>query len=160
LRRRAEHAPKPALELPRAAGRLNTMTSELQSNLAVLVLAQTVDAVIYADAEGVIRLWNPAAEKIFGFSSDDAIGASLDLIIPERLRAAHWRGYRTAVTSGTTRLAGRAALTKGLHKSGRHVYVEMSFSVVKDSSNHVIGSVAIARDVTDKHVKAREASAG
>jgi PAS domain S-box-containing protein len=64
------------------------------------------------------------------------------------------------VSSGKTRLGGRATLTKGLHKSGRSVYVEMSFSVVKDGAERVVGSVAIARDVTDKHVKAQEAIAG
>jgi PAS domain S-box len=115
--------------------------------------------VIYADAEGVIRLWNAAAGRIFGFASDEAVGASLDLIIPERLREARWRGYRAAVRSGETRLGGRATLTKGLHKSGRSVYVEMSFSVVKDTTNHVVGSAAIARDVTDKRSKAHEATA-
>ena len=132
-------------------------SDEWQTDLAARVLAQTVDAVIYADAEGIIRLWNAAAEKIFGFAAEDAIGASLDLIIPERLREAHWRGYRAAVGSGTTRLAGRATLTKGLHKEGRSVYVEMSFSVVKDAADRVIGSVAIARDVTERQLKARAA---
>jgi PAS domain S-box-containing protein len=133
--------------------------NEQQPDLAASILAQTVDAVIYADAEGVIRLWNAAAERIFGFTSGEAVGASLDLIIPERLRNAHWTGYRAAVSSGKTRLGGRATLTKGLHKSGRSVYVEMSFSVVKDGAERVVGSVAIARDVTDKHVKAQEAIA-
>jgi PAS domain S-box-containing protein len=135
------------------------MDDEQQPNLAALIVAQTVDAVIYADTEGVIRLWNAAAEEIFGFVSEEAIGARLDLIIPERLREAHWRGYRVAVGSGKTRLGGRATLTKGLHKSGRSVYVEMSFSLVQDSADRVLGSVAIARDVTDKQVKAQKASA-
>jgi len=87
---------------------------------------------------------------------DEAVGVNLDLIVPERLREAHWRGYRAAMSSGQTRLGGRATLTKGLHKSGR------SFSVVKDTVNHIFGSVAIARDVTDRHVKAHghEAIAG
>ena len=133
---------------------------EQQPNLAALALAQCADAVIGADVDGVIRLWNAAAEQIFGFAAEDALGASLDLIIPERLRAAHWRGYRAAVGSGTTRLAGRATLTKGLHRSGRNVYVEMSFAVVKDASDRTVGSVAIARDVTDQHMKAREPAAG
>jgi PAS domain S-box-containing protein len=131
-----------------------------QPHLADWILAHTVDAVIYADAEGVIRLWNDAAQKVFGFDRDEAVGASLDLIIPERLRDAHWRGYRAAVSTGRTRLGGRATLTKGLHKSGRSVYVEMSFSVVKDTADEVIGSVAIARDVTEKQMKARAAAAG
>jgi PAS domain S-box-containing protein len=134
---------------------MESMENEQQPGIAALVLAQTVDAVIYADADGVIRLWNPAAEKIFGFTSAEAIGSSLDLIIPERLRAAHWRGFRAAMATGTTRLAGRATLTKGLHKSGTSVYVEMSFSVVKDAAHRVLGSVGIARDVTERHRNSR-----
>jgi PAS domain S-box-containing protein len=130
-----------------------------QAELVAAIVAQAVDAVVYADAEGVVRLWNAAAEKLFGFAPDEALGASLDLIIPERLREAHWRGYRAAVSSGATRLGGRATLTKALHKSGRALYVEMSFSVVKDPTGRVVGSVAIARDVTDKHLKARESIA-
>ena len=127
------------------------MANEQQPNIAALVLEQTVDAVIYADTDGVIWLWNAAAEKIFGFPRDEAVGASLDLIVPERLRQAHWRGYRAAMATGTTRLAGRATLTKGIHKSGTSVYVEMSFSVVKDAAERVLGSVAIGREVTDRH---------
>src|SRR4051794_13513919 len=135
---------------------LNAMDDQQQPHLATLIVAQTVDALIYADAQGVVRLWNVAAEQIFGFASEEAVGASLDLIIPERLREAHWRGYRAAVASGKTRLGGRATLTKGLHKSGRSVYVEMSFSLVKDSADRVLGSVAVARDATDKQQKAHK----
>jgi PAS domain S-box-containing protein len=136
------------------------MDTEQQAELAALIVAQTVDAVIHADGEGRIRLWNAAAETMFGFAATEALGASLDLIIPERLREAHWKGYRAAVSSGVTRLGGRATLTKALHKDGRSLYVEMSFSVVKDAAGRVIGSVAIARDVTDRHLKARAAIAG
>jgi len=82
------------------------MHDALPRDLAALILGQAVDAVIYADREGVIRLWNAAAEQVFGFSSEEAIGSSLDLIIPERLRDGHWKGYRAAVSSGTTRLGG------------------------------------------------------
>jgi PAS domain S-box-containing protein len=129
------------------------MHDALPRDLAALILGQAVDAVIYADREGVIRLWNAAAEQVFGFSSEEAIGSSLDLIIPERLRDGHWKGYRAAVSSGTTRLGGRATLTKGLHKRGASVYVEMSFSLVKDHANEVVGSVAIAREVSGKLAK-------
>jgi len=132
------------------------MNNEPRTNLAASIVEQTVDAVIYADAEGVIRLWNAAAAQIFGFAAAEAVGASLDLIVPERLREAHWRGYRAAVSSGETRLGGRATLTKGVHKSGRSLYVEMSFSLVKDATDRVMGSVAIARDVTDKHIKSHQ----
>jgi PAS domain S-box-containing protein len=129
------------------------------ADLAALIVEQTVDAVVYADAEGFVRLWNPAATALFGFTAEEALGASLDLIIPERLRDAHWRGFRAAVRSGATRLGGRATLTKALRKSGQSLYVEMSFSLVKDGGGRVLGSVAIARDATEKQRQAREAAA-
>jgi PAS domain S-box-containing protein len=125
--------------------------------LEALIVEQTVEAVIYADLDGLVRVWNPAAAALFGFSAEEAIGASLDLIVPERLRAAHWNGYRAAIASGRTRLGGRPTRTKGLHRDGSTRYVEMSFSLVKDGER-VIGSVAIARDVTEKHLKARQAA--
>lgn len=113
------------------------------------VLAQLPDAVIFADTSGTIRMWNRAAEVIFGFTASEANGASLDMIIPERLRAAHWRGFDAAIETGTLSLSGRATLTRALHRSGRRVYVEISFGLVKDDqSGSVLGAVAVARDVT------------
>lgn len=113
------------------------------------VLAQLPDAVIFADTSGSIRMWNRAAEVIFGFTASEANGASLDMIIPERLRAAHWRGFDAAIETGTLSLSGRATLTRALHRSGRPVYVEISFGLVKDDqSGSVLGAVAVARDVT------------
>lgn len=114
-----------------------------------LILDQIADAVIYADRTGLIRHWNKAAESMFGFSPAEAVGQSLDLIIPERLRAAHWRGFDSAINSGTTRLSGRPTVTRALHKSGDKLYVEMSFALVADAAG-VLGSVAVARDVTEK----------
>jgi PAS domain S-box-containing protein len=113
------------------------------------VLAQLPDAVIFADRAGSIRMWNRAAEAIFGFTAVEANGASLDMIIPERLRAAHWHGFDAAIESGTLSLSGRATLTRALHRSGRPVYVEISFGLVRDDqSGGVLGGVAVARDVT------------
>ena len=113
------------------------------------VLAQLPDAVIFADTSGSIRMWNRAAEVIFGFTASEANGASLDMIIPERLRAAHWRGFDAAIETGTLSLSGRATLTRALHRSGQPVYVEISFGLVKDDqSGSVLGAVAVARDVT------------
>ncbi|MGE5385225.1 MAG: PAS domain S-box protein [Betaproteobacteria bacterium] len=117
----------------------------LPENLAESILAQCADAVIYADRSGVIRFWNAASEHLFGFTADEALGQSLDLIIPERLRAAHWTGFDRAMAQGKTRLNGRPTLTKSLHKSGESIYVEMSFAVVGDGAEGPVGSVAIAR---------------
>ena len=109
------------------------------------VVAQLPDALIFADPDGVIRLWNARAQALFGYSAAEALGQSLDLIIPERFRAAHWRGYREAIAAGRTRLSGDAMLTRGTHKDGSKVYVELAFGIVKDSSGAVLGAVATGR---------------
>ena len=114
------------------------------------ILDEMAEALIYADGEGVIRRWNRAAETMFGHPAAEAIGQTLDLIIPENLRATHWRGFDAALKSGTTRLHGRPTLTRALHRSGTRLYVEMSFALVTDAAGVTVGSVAVARDVTDR----------
>ena len=136
---------------------------QTDSPLAERVLACMMEAVIHADRQGLIALWNPAAETMFGFSAAEAIGQSLDIIIPERLREAHWRGFHAAIASGKTRLNGRPTVTRALHKSGATLYVEMSFAMVCATSGEVIGSVAVARDATERVQRekaARSAGAG
>lgn len=136
---------------------------QTDSPLAERVLACMMEAVIHADRQGLIALWNPAAETMFGFSTAEAIGQSLDIIIPERLREAHWRGFHAAIASGRTRLNGRPTVTRALHKSGATLYVEMSFAMVCATTSEVIGSVAVARDATERVQRekaARSAGAG
>ena len=128
------------------------------SQLAEWILEQTTDALVYADRDGKIARWNQAAVSLFGYSATEALGQSLDLIIPERLRPAHWKGFDSAMASGSTRLAGRPALTRAAPKNGEKLYVEMTFAVVKDQAGMVVGSVAIARDVTERMQKERSAS--
>ncbi len=118
--------------------------------LGDLIVEQTADAIIYSDRQGVIERWNAAATTMFGYAAAEAIGQSLDLIIPEHLRAAHWRGFDAAMASGTTRLHGRPTLTRAQHKSGSKLYVEMSFALVVDAAGAVLGSVAMVRDVTER----------
>ncbi|GIX26618.1 PAS domain S-box protein [Pelomicrobium sp. G1] len=124
---------------------------EQDPKLAHSILEQAADAVIFADGDGVIRFWNRAAVALFGFGAEEALGASLDLIVPEHLRRAHWVGFRRAIESGTTRLGGRATITRALHKSGKRLYVDMSFAVVRGPDGSVVGSVAIARDATARY---------
>jgi len=129
------------------------------SQLAERILDQVADAVIYANRSGAIVRWNRASAALFGFSSEHALGQSLNLIIPEHLRASHWRGFNAAMKTGTTKLQGRPTLTRALHKSGRKLYVEMTFAIVKgDAKDEVLGSVAVARDVTDRVEQERTAS--
>ncbi len=132
-----------------------TQPGVLPDDLGAQVIANAADAIVFADRTGVIRIWNHAAETVFGFDAAEAIGQSLDLIIPERLREAHWVGFHRAIEGGATRLGGQATVTRGLHKSGRRLYVEMSFALVRDASGVIAGSVAIARDVTARQERER-----
>ena len=116
--------------------------------LAASILAQTADALIYADKTGHIVLWNAAAERLFGWNASEVIGQNLNLIIPEHLRAGHWRGWDAAMQTAQLKLNGQATLTRALTKSGAKCYVEMSFALVKDDAGTPIGAVAMARDVT------------
>ena len=128
------------------------------SGMAEQILDQVADALICADRNGAIIRWNRACTALFGFSADEALGQNLDLIIPEHLRAAHWRGFEAAMTRGELKLEGRPTLTRALHKSGRRLYVEMTFAIVKESSgNGVACSVAMARDVTERVEKEKAA---
>ena len=131
---------------------------EEQSKLAERILDQVADAVICVDPSGAIIRWNPACLALFGYSTEEALGQSVDLIIPENLRAAHWSGFDAAMASGTLKLQGRPTLTRALHKSGRRLYVEMTFAIVKgDTESEVLGSVAMARDVTERVERERAA---
>ncbi|MDN5842805.1 MAG: PAS domain S-box protein [Alcaligenaceae bacterium] len=121
------------------------------------IVDQVADALICADRTGNIQTWNPAAARLFGFSQAEALGASLDIIIPEHLRAAHWAGFNAAIDSGELTLQGRPTLTRGVHKGGGKIYVEMTFALVKDQQGVAVGSVAMARDVTERVEKERAA---
>ena len=102
------------------------------------------DAVIFADREGIIRSWNARAEAVLGYDAAEAIGQSLDLIIPEHLRAAHWRGYHAAISAGRTRHGGKAMVTRATHKDGSKVYLEVAFGIVGGAQG-ALGAIATAR---------------
>lgn len=123
------------------------------------IIEQTAEALVYANKEGVIERWNAAAEAMFGYTAAEALGSNLDLMIPEHLRKAHWRGFEAAMANGKTRLGGRPTLTRGQHKAGRKLYVEMSFALVLDDAGAPLGTVAVARDVTER-VEREKAAAG
>jgi PAS domain S-box-containing protein len=132
---------------------------ESKSTLAESILEQIADAVIYADDTGTITRWNHAAAALFGYSAAEALGQGLDLIIPEHLRAAHWRGFEAAMTNGVMKLQGRPTLTRAMHQTGRKLYVEMTFALVKGrAGGSARGSVAVARDVTER-IEQQRASA-
>jgi PAS domain S-box-containing protein len=116
------------------------------------LVEQLPDAIVFADRDGVIHAWNRGAEAVFGFAADEVIGHSLDVIIPERLRAAHWEGYRRAIDSGATRHANQVRTTRSLHKDGRKLYVDLSFGVIVDAAGIVAGAVAVGRDCSQRYL--------
>ena len=132
--------------------------NEASSSLAGLILEQVADALIFADPRGNIVLWNAAAAALFGYSAAEAVGQSLNLVIPEHLQPAHWRGFEAAISSGVMRLQGRATLTRARHKSGRKLYVEMTFALVGAAGGAARGAVAVARDVTERVGQQRAAA--
>jgi PAS domain S-box-containing protein len=132
---------------------------ETASKLAEQILDQVADALICANKTGAIIRWNRACTALFGYSAEEALGQSVDLIIPQHLRAGHWGGFEAALTRGALKLQGRPTLTRALHKSGRRLYIEMTFAIVKDhAESEVLGAVAMARDATERVERERAAS--
>lgn len=132
------------------------MTSEDYSldYIAGPLVEQLPDAIIFSDVEGTIHVWNAAAERIFGFSRDEALGANLDIIIPERFREAHWRGFERALADKKTKYVGRSLPTRSHRKDGTQIVIEMSFAIVLADGN-AIGALATARDITERFEKER-----
>ena len=120
-----------------------------------LIAEQISDALVYSDVKGVISGWNLAAENLFGYARSEAVGQSLDLIIPERFRAAHWAGFDRAMGNWATQYGSRPRVTRSLTSGGNTIYVEMSFAVVTDAQGKAIESVAIARDATQRYLDER-----
>jgi PAS domain S-box-containing protein len=107
------------------------------------------DAVIIADAEGTILFWNRAATQLFGWSEDDAVGRTLDLIIPERLRRRHWDGYRHAMETGETRYGDRLLEVPALHRDGRTLSIAFTVTLLHNPGESVpAGIAAVLRDDT------------
>ncbi len=119
------------------------------------LIEQAPDAIIFADREGVIRVWNPAAERIFGHPASAAMGQTLDLIIPENLRESHWTGFDRALQAGDTKYRGQSLPTKSMKADGTQIYVELSFAIIHGPDG-VEGAVAHARDITERFERDRE----
>jgi PAS domain S-box-containing protein len=107
------------------------------------------DAIIYADAQGVITFWNRGAERIFGFSEAEAVGKTLDIIIPENLRKRHWDGFAETVQTGKTRYSsGDVLAVPALRKDGTRTSIEFTMLVFPDRNGRILGMAAFLRDVT------------
>lgn len=130
-------------------------TSEFEPskwNLFQAIVEQAPDAIIFADRDGAIRVWNHGAEAVFGYAAAEVLGKSLDVIIPERLRPAHWKGFHRAIAAGHTTYGNRVLTTRSVHKNGSKLYVELSFGLVRDEANAVTGAMAVGRDGTARYL--------
>ena len=108
------------------------------------------DAIIAADTDGKILLWNPAAERIFGFTAEDALGHSLDLIIPERLRHRHWEGYQRVMRTGQSRYGTEVLRVPALHKDGRALSIAFTVALLHAGDGGIQAIAAIVRDETTR----------
>jgi PAS domain S-box-containing protein len=106
------------------------------------------DAVIVADPEGRVRLWTPAAERIFGYAAGEVVGRSLDLIIPERFRARHWAGYHEVMRTGVTRYGVDVLRVPAVRKGGEPISIAFTVALLRGPDGRVSGIAAVVRDET------------
>ena len=134
-----------------------TITMPITSErVAQAVLAARTDAIVAADAEGLIRVWNAGAERIFGFTAAEAIGRSLDIIIPERLRQRHWDGFGHTMATGESRYGeGDLLSVPALRRDGATISVEFTVVPLKAASGEMIGIIAVLRDATKRFEEMR-----
>ena len=120
------------------------------------IIERAQDAIIFADKEGIIRLWNSGAEAIFGYSKEEAIGETLDLIVPEKLREKHWEGYRKVMDTGVTKYGSDILAVPALKKDDSRLSVEFTIVLLKDDTDKPQGTAAIMRDMTERWQKEKE----
>jgi PAS domain S-box-containing protein len=118
--------------------------------LAQAVLTATPEAVVVCDAEGLIRLWNAGAQRVFGYSSSEAIGQSLDIIIPAKLRQRHWDGYHKTMATGETRYGDKLLSVPATHRDGHRLSVEFSVALLAHHDGRIVAISAIMREVTER----------
>ncbi len=133
------------------------MEQPTQEWLAARIVAGSPDAILFADREGKIRLWNAGAEAVFGWRADEVLGRSMDLIIPERLRARHWSGWDKVMETGVTRYgSGQLLAVPALRKDGASISIEFSIQLLRDQAGAILGPVAVVRDVTERWKREKE----
>ena len=129
---------------------------DLNRLVADAILAAAADAVVATDRDGIIWVWNPGAERIFGHRADDALGRSLDLIIPERLRVRHWEGFSHVMATGESYYGkGDLLSVPGIRKDGQRISLEFTIVPLKDEQGQMQGIAAVMRDVTSRFEEIR-----
>ena len=124
---------------------------DLRASLGEAILSSESDAIVATGKDGAITFWNPGAARIFGFTENEAVGQSLDIIIPENLRARHWEGYDKVMESGQSRYShGDLLAVPALTKDGTRISVEFTMVVLTGPDGKPSGTAAVMRDVTKK----------
>ena len=116
-------------------------------------------AILFADREGKIRLWNAGAEAMFGFTAGEALGQSLDLIIPERQRARHWEGWEKVMATGVTRYGHDALAVPAMRKDGSRISIEFNILLLRTDAGEILGAAALIQDVTARWLREKETKA-
>jgi PAS domain S-box-containing protein len=133
---------------------LRVASHRLAVDLAVRILDGSPDAILICDRAGMVRYWNTAAERIFGFRATEMVGGSMNRIIPERFRSRHWAGWEATMRTGITRYAeGQLLAVPALHKDGRQISIEFSIQLLKDAEGQIEWMAAIVRDVTKRFIR-------
>ena len=114
------------------------------------IVERAQDAVIFSDQEGLIRLWNSGAERTFGYLAEEALGRTLDIIIPAPLRERHWEGYRKVIAIGRSRYESDLLAVPAIRKDGTRISVEFTLVPINDERGQMDGIAAIIRDVTER----------
>ena len=120
------------------------------------IVEETQVAIIFSDREGIIRLWNSGAEAMFGYRAEEALGQTLDLIVPERQRSRHWEGYTKVMSTGVTRYGRELLAVPALTKDGRRISLEFSIALLHTPSGELLGATAILQDVTARWQQQKE----
>lgn len=129
----------------------------MRSSLDLHALVAAIgDAVVVCDKDGLITLWNPGAERLFGYSEAEALGASLDIIIPERMRKRHWDGYHHSMETGTTRYGSDVLRVPAIGRDGRQLSIAFTVAMLFGPDGKANGVASVMRDETREFQKNRE----
>lgn len=120
------------------------------------IVEDTQVAIIFSDRDGIIRLWNSGAEAMFGYRAEEALGQSLDLIVPERQRGRHWEGYSRVMATGVTKYGRELLAVPAMTKDGRRISVEFSIALLHTPTGELLGAAAIMQDVTARWQQQKE----
>jgi PAS domain S-box-containing protein len=124
--------------------------------LATAVVKESAEAIVVTDPAGIIRLWNEGAARMFGYPAEEAMGQNLDIIIPEKLRERHWKGYFQTMATGYTRYGDKMLSVPATHRDGQRLSIEFSVALLRDDADRIVGISAIMREVSERRNAERE----